>query len=43
MPSEHGGVCREDGGDVDVAQPADQQTDAGDPLVEMRHDVRFLR
>jgi len=40
MASEHRRVRREDRSDVDVTRPTDDQSHAGDPLVEVCHQVR---
>jgi len=40
MASEHRRVRREDCSDVDVTRPTDDQSHAGDPLVEVCHQVR---
>jgi len=40
VTSKHRGVSREDRSDIDVASATDDQTDAGDPLVEVCYEIR---
>jgi len=40
VTTEHRGVCREDGRNVDVTSATYDQSNTGDPLVKMSHQVR---